>query len=168
MSEVPADAPPQGPKETPTALIRSTNGALAAVGKPADLIRSALVIDFRPLRPPALSPHFAQMSLLERSIHAIEYQARVLEFRLGPNGWIRAWILVSLRILIFLIVPVTAFLIALGFLVPMAAGVSEFFLHTETAAQSALWTVIYGTLTLVMFAFGLGLLRVAVRHMLQR
>lgn len=168
MSEAFPDIGADEPEETHPALIRSPAGPPATVGKPSDLIRSALVVDLRPLEPPVLSPDFEQMSLLERSIHALEYQARVLEFRLAANGWVRAWIVVSLRLLIFFVIPVTAFLIALGFLVPAAAAVSAFFLHAETATRSALWTVIYGTLTLLALAFGMGLLRMVVRHMFGR
>jgi di/tricarboxylate transporter len=106
---------------------------------------------------------FEQMGRLEQTLHALEYQIRVLEFRISANGWLRAWILTSLKILLFVLVPVAAFLIALSFLVPAAAGVSSFLHYTELAAQSALWTVIYGVLTMIGLALGVGLFAVLLR-----
>lgn len=105
------------------------------VARPNEIVRSVLTVELRPL-PPALSRGFERMGRLEQTLHALEYQARVLEFRMAANGWLRAWILASLKILMFVLVPVVAFLIALSFLVPAAAGMSSFLHYTELATQS--------------------------------
>jgi hypothetical protein len=146
-----------------SSLIPKNEVGLIRKGRSTELVRSAFVVDLRPLRQPTLSADFERMSILERTLHAMEYQARVLEFRLGPNGWIRAWMLASLRILLFVIVPVAAFLIGLAFLVPAAAGVSSFFAATEAATQHAFWTVVYGILTMITFALGTGLIATLIR-----
>jgi hypothetical protein len=146
----------------PQALIRRATTGLGSA-RPNEIIRSVLVVDLRPLAPPALSRDFEQMGRLEQTLHALEYQVRVLEFRMAANGWLRAWILSSLKILMFVLVPVVAFLIALSFLVPAAAGTSSFLHYTELATQSAFWTVVYGILTMVGLAFGVGLLGILIR-----
>ncbi len=152
----------------PTSLIRPAAAGLIRKGRSTELVRSVFVVDLCPLRQPTLSREFDQMSIIERTLHAMEYQARVLEFRLGANGWIRAWMLASLRILLFVVIPLAAFLVGLAFLVPAATGVSSFFAATESATQHAMWTVIYGILTMAALAFGIGLfvtvVRLARRH----
>jgi hypothetical protein len=158
---------PQGPTEgarleDPRSLSRT---AAAGIGdpRPNEIVRSILVVELRPLTPPTLSAEFEQMGRLEQTLHALEYQIRVLEFRISANGWLRAWILTSLKILLLVLVPVTAFLIALSFLVPAAAGVSSFLHYTELAAQSAFWTVIYGVLTMIGLALGVGFFAILLR-----
>jgi hypothetical protein len=133
------------------------------ISRPNEVIRSVLVVDLRPLTAPTLAAEFEQMGLLEQTLHAFEYQIRALEFRIAANGWLRAWVLTSLKILLFVLVPVAAFLIALSFLVPAAAAVSSFLHYTELAAQSALWTVIYCVLTMIGLAFGVGLFAILLR-----
>lgn len=147
----------------PSSLIGPTEAGLIRKGGSTQLVRSMFVVDLRPLRQPTLSADFDRMSILERTLHAMEYQARVLEFRLGSNGWIRAWMLASLRILLFLIIPLSALLIGLAFLVPAAEGASSFFAATEAATHHALWTVINCILTMVAVALGIGLLSTLFR-----
>jgi hypothetical protein len=163
MADQPQAVPADGARlDDPRSLIRRDTTEVRAP-RPNEIIRSVLVVELRPLTAPTLSVEFAQMERLEQTLHALEYQIRVLEFRISANGWLRAWILTSLKILLFFLVPVAAFLIALSFLVPAAAGVSSFLHYTELAAQSALWTVIYGVLTMIGLAFGVGLFCILMR-----
>jgi hypothetical protein len=148
--------------DNPQALIRRDATGFG-VARPNEIFRSVLSVELRPLASPELSRDFERMGWLEQTLHAIEYQVRVLEFRMAANGWLRAWILSSLKILIFVLVPVVAFLIALSFLVPAAAGMSSFLHYTELATQSAFWTVVYGILTMTGLAFGVGLLAILKR-----
>jgi hypothetical protein len=148
--------------DNPQSLIRRGPTGLG-VARPNEIVRSVLTVELRPLAPPALSRDFERMGRLEQTLHALEYQARVLEFRMAANGSLRAWILASLKILMFVLVPVGAFLIALSFLVPAAAGMSSFLHYTESATQSAFWTVVYGILTMIGLAFGIGLLTILIR-----
>jgi VIT1/CCC1 family predicted Fe2+/Mn2+ transporter len=149
--------------EQPNSLIHPTVHGLTRKSGSTELVRSVFIVDLCPLRRPALSADFNRMTIVERTLHALEYQARVLEFRLGANGWIRAWMLASLRILLLVVIPLAAFLIGLAFLVPAASGVANFFIATESATQHALWTVIYGILTMLAVAFGIGLFATLVR-----
>jgi hypothetical protein len=143
-----------------TSLIAKDQAQLTRVAQGREIVRSVFVVDLKPLSEPRVEKHFDQMGAIEAALSAITYQITVLEYRLGPNGWIRAWMLAALRILVFFIIPVIAFLIGLGFLVPAAAGVASLFHHVQDATQSIFWSVVFITATAAMVAALLGLLPV--------
>ena len=102
------------------------------------------------------------MGALERSIESLRYNASLVEFRLGQNGWVRAWAIATLRILIFVLLPLTGALVLLGFLVPAAAAIAAIFGYLEAATKSLLWATIYFAVTLLVVAAVIAAIRIAI------
>ena len=128
------------------------------------VVRSVFFCDLKPLPLPQANPDLSSLSGLERAIEVLRYNSVLLEYRLGSNGWLRAWILSTVKVLLFLLVPLAAFLILLAVLVPAVAGIAQIFAGVEAACKSIFWTVIYLFLTLVAVAAVIAFVGTLSRH----
>ena len=141
------------------------NGQLVPVPRRhrAAIIRSVLFCDLQPLCKPKVEPDFSRMSLAERTIESLRYNLALLEYRLGSNGWLRAWALSTLKVLLFLLVPRAAIMVLLAALVPAAAGLALILSSVESASKSLFWAVVYITFTLVVVASVISLIPILFR-----
>jgi hypothetical protein len=118
----------------------------------AIVVLSVLICDLKPLAEPQVDPEFAAMPTVERAIEVLRYNLALLEYRLGSNGWLRAWIFSTLRVLFFLLVPLAAFSVLIAVLVPAMAGIAQIFASLEAACKSLFWACVYLVLSLVVIA----------------
>lgn len=71
-----------------------------------------------PIAPPTVDPSLPQLSGIERSAEVIRHSLLTAEYWIAPNGWLRAWFRLNIRLAVivaipaFLIVPLVTF--ALG------------------------------------------------------
>ncbi len=120
--------------------------------KASTLVWSALSVDLVPLNEPTIDPDFTRMNTSERVIESLRYNVSLLEYRLGANGWVRAWAIATLRMLIFVLLPLIAGSAVLGMLVPAFAAIAVIGGYLETATKSLLLAATYCVLTMAIFA----------------
>jgi hypothetical protein len=134
-------------------VVRGSRHALAALS-------SALVYDPVPLLPPTVTTDFGRASLPARVLEAVRYFLALTEYRLGPNGWFRAWLFLWLRILLFVMVPLVFVGFAVWALVPVMMGVVSIFdslaaiaKSLEAICGSLLMAAVYLVLTVIVVGF---------------
>lgn len=127
-------------------------------------LRALVLIDLVPLKEPRVDPEFGRMGSFERAVESLRYNLSLVEYRLGRNGWIRAWATTTLRILIFILLPLTGALIVLGLFVPAAAAIAAILGFVEAATKSLLLATIYCVLTLIIVAAVISAVAVVVRY----
>ncbi|MGD0465070.1 MAG: hypothetical protein ABSB74_21510 [Tepidisphaeraceae bacterium] len=110
-------------------VVRGSRHALAALS-------SALVYDPVPLLRPTVIADFGRASSPVRVLEAIRYFLALTEYRLGPNGWFRAWLFLWLRILLFVTVPLVFVGFVVWALVPVMMGVASVFGSLAAIAKS--------------------------------
>ena len=116
------------------------------------VVGSVFFCDLKPLPRPAVDLDLAAMSAGERAIEVLRYNLALLEYRLGSNGWLRAWTLSTIKVLFFLLVPLVGVAILLAVLVPAAAGIAQILVSVEVACKSMFWAVVYLCFTLLAIA----------------
>ena len=126
--------------------------SVAVSRKLGAVVRAAFSVDLVPLRQPKVDPDFGRMGAFVRAIESLRYNATLVEFRMGQNGWVRAWAIATLRILVFILLPLTAALVLLGILVPVAAEIAAIFGYVEDATNSLMWATINFAVTLLVVA----------------
>lgn len=153
---------PEDPQRSPSTIRK---GQLVPMPERhrAGLIRSVLFCDLQPLPKPEVDVDFPRMSLAERTIESLRYNLALLEYRLGNNGWLRAWVLSTLRVLVFLLVPLVAIMVLIAALVPAAAGLAQVLSNVESASKSMFWAVVYITLALVVVASVISMMPILLR-----
>ncbi|MCL2647175.1 MAG: hypothetical protein FWD61_09240 [Phycisphaerales bacterium] len=114
------------------------------------MIRSVVTCDLHPLTPPAMPDDFDNFGMTRRMIASLGYFAGVVEYRLGPNGWLRAWIILGLRVLLFIAVPLLVLAGAVWLLVPVFMGLmslsrslSHIAQHLERACHNIFMAVVW-------------------------
>ena len=103
------------------------------------------------------------MSAAERSIEAMRYSFALLEYRMGRNGWIRAWAISTLRVFFFVVIPLIGVLLIVWLCVPLASGLAGIFQSLEVATKSLFWSTVYIILSMVVIASMIAILGTVVR-----
>jgi len=127
------------------------------------MVRSVVTCDLHPLPSPTTHNDFDNLGPLQRMIASLGYFAGTVEYRLGPNGWLRAWLFTWLRILLFIAVPMLVLAGIVWLLVPVFLGlvslsqsVSHIAQHLERACHSLFMVVVWLIATVLLvgvFAF---------------
>ncbi len=138
------------PAESRSVVLRKRNGVAQIVG-------SALICELVPLGQPKVARDFSRMTVVERTLEALRYNLALLEYRLGSNGWLRAWTISTLRVLLLFVIPVCALSILIAALVPAAAGLSAVFASLHVATEHMFWTVIFAIATCFAVAAAIAL-----------
>ncbi|MCL2647942.1 MAG: hypothetical protein FWD61_13165 [Phycisphaerales bacterium] len=143
-------------------MIPDANDAALAVKPQARktfliMARSVVTCDLCPLTPPAMPDDFDELGTMRRMIASLGYFAGVVEYRIGPNGWFRAWLFTWLRILLFIAVPMLVLAGVVWLLVPVFLGVvslsqslSHIAQHLEHACQSLFMAVVWIIATILL------------------
>ena len=153
---VPADQRGQlVPADKGDQLVRPSKRNLGVV------LGSALSCELQPLEKPQVDPDVTTMPAVERAVEVLRYNAALCEYRLGSNGWLRAWIFSTLRVLFLVLVPLLAFSALLAFLVPAMAGVAQIFASIAETSRSLFWATIYLLLTAAAIGFAVVQFRLA-------
>ena len=121
-------------------------GRSAIVQRALDILR----YDARPLAPPQVDAEFDELSLPIRFAETIRYNLARLEYAIGANGWLRAYLRLNLRLLLFLLVPSAAALILLACLIPAFSSLTQILGLMEAGSKSLMMAVVYGLVTLVI------------------
>jgi hypothetical protein len=121
-------------------------GRSAIVRRALDIIR----YDAQPLDKPQVDAEFDKLSWPTRFAETIRYNMACLEYAIGANGWLRAYVRLNLRLLLFLLVPSAAVLILLAFLTPIFGSLTEILGLMEAGSKSLMMAAVYGLITLVM------------------
>jgi len=121
------------------------------------MVRSVVTCDLQPLTPPAMPNDFAELSTTRRTIASLGYFVGAVEYRIGPNGWFRAWLFTWLRILLFVAVPMLVLAGAVWLLVPVFMGLvslsqslSNIAQHLERACHSLFMAVVWFIATILL------------------
>jgi hypothetical protein len=115
------------------------------------------------LAQPRVMAEFDTMTSIERTLEALRYSLTLLEYRTGANGWIRAWAISTLRIFIFALFPLSALLIIVHLLLPIAAGLEGVFQHFELATKSLFWGTVNLVCTMILIAAAISFLAIFIR-----
>jgi hypothetical protein len=154
----------------PSGLAAGKSGQLvpSSKGGYGTVVRSVLFCDLQPLRRPRPDPALLTMPSIERAAYALWYNLLLCEYRLGSNGWLRAWIFSTLRVLLFLLVPLVGFLILVSVLIPTMAGIAQIFHSFAEACHSLLWACIYLLLTMLVIAGAIAFLGAVLPAVMRR
>ncbi len=90
----------------------------------------------RPLEPPRVDEDFDRMTRAGRTLEALRYGLSLLEHAAASSGWLRAWLVLWLRLAWLTAVPAAAAGLIVLLLTPMAAGLAELAASAEQAAAS--------------------------------
>lgn len=159
---------PDHPSQTSILKYRE-QGLAAAVDKPAPirvrslsiLVRvadSIIVYDPKPLREPRVDPDLLTLPMIPRVVEVFRYNAACLEFALGRSGWLREWLLSSLRVLFFAVLPLVAVLLVMLMSVPIFGSLAAIFDSITSSAKSVFFTVFWLTGILLFVPIILGLI----------
>jgi hypothetical protein len=118
----------------------------AIVRRALDIIR----YDAQPLDKPDVDAEFDLLSWPTRFAETIRYNLACLEYATGANGWLRAYVRLNLRLLLFVLVPSAAVLILLAFLTPIFGSLTEICGLMEAGSKSLMMAAVYGLITLVI------------------
>jgi len=132
------------------------------------VVGSAFICELKPLGKPQVACDFDRMTVAERTLEAIRYSLAQFEFNLGSNGWLRAWVLSTLRVLLLLVIPICGCLVLIALFVPAAAGLAAIFASLESASKSLFWAVVYLILTGLAVAVLIALAGVLLRLIVAR
>ena len=165
QNEAPAnvEAKPTSDQTKPGDLVPADKGGQIVPPSKRNLgvvLGSALSCELQPLEKPQVDPDFTTMPAIERAVEVLRYNAALCEYRLGSNGWLRAWIFSTLRVLFFLLVPLLAFSVLLAFLVPVMAGVAQIFASIAETSRSLFWASVDLLLTAAAIGFAVVQFRV--------
>jgi len=123
------------------------------------MIRSVVTCDLHPLPPPTTPDDFDELSTMRKTIASLGYFVGVVEYRLSPNGWLRAWMILGLRIFLFFAVPMFILAGVVWLFVPVFLGLmslsqslSHIALHLERACQSLFMAVVWLVATILLVA----------------
>lgn len=100
--------------------------------------QSVLRLDLEPLPEPELDPDLSELPLLSRSAEVLRYQGSRLEYALSPNGFLRGWVLLVLRIAIFVGVPCVLIAPLLVLILRALKTCAELFYEAASALLSGL------------------------------
>jgi hypothetical protein len=95
---------------------------------------------------------FDLMSLPARTIELLRYGVVLVEYRIAPDGFVRAWASSTLRVLIFVMFPVIAIFILVTVLVPIFGDIAQICQSLEVAAHSLFMAVVWLILTVFLIA----------------
>lgn len=129
----------------------------------ARVIGSAFICELTPLPQPTVAQDLARMTAIERTVESLRYNFFLLEYSLAKNGWLRAWLLSTLRVLVLLVIPLCAFSVLVGILVPTMAGLAAVFGSLEIASKSMFWAVVHAILTCALIAAAVAFVGVLLR-----
>jgi hypothetical protein len=118
----------------------------AVVRRVLDIIR----YDAHPLDKPQVDAEFDELSWPTRFAETIRYNLACLEYATGTNGWLRAYVRLNLRLLLFLLVPSAAVLILLAFLTPIFGSLTVICGLMEADSKSLMIATVYVLITLVI------------------
>jgi hypothetical protein len=144
----------------------SPGAVLARRGKKVFLaaLGSALTYDPRPLDAPKVMADFHQVSMPVRMLETLRYSVALVEYRVGPNGWLRAWLFLWLGLLLCVLVPLGAVGALLWLLVPLFQIIAEIAHSLESACGSLLWAAVYVAGILAIVAVVIVVARLRARN----
>ncbi|MCL2641730.1 MAG: hypothetical protein FWD53_12850 [Phycisphaerales bacterium] len=121
------------------------------------MVRSVVTCDPQPLPPPAMPDDFDELGTMRKTIASLGYFAGTVEYRIGPNGWFRAWLFTWLRVLLLIAVPILVLAGAVWLLVPVFMGLvslsqslSNIAQHLERACHSLFMAVVWLIATILL------------------
>ncbi|MCY2929800.1 MAG: hypothetical protein NTV86_09970 [Planctomycetota bacterium] len=127
--------------------------SIAAKDTPAKgLMRRVLAYEPVPVDPPKVDADFPEMPLVPRTLESLRYMACLLEYKIGPNGWFRAWALLWVRLSVLLLAPTLALIVIVQFMIPLFAGLAEVAGHAHRAMRSGFFALLWLVLSALLIA----------------
>lgn len=127
------------------------------------LVQDVVRYDPKPLIPPRVDDEFERFSVAGQVAETVRYTLASLEYALAPSGWLRAYLWLNLRLLLFFLVPLVAILIVLWATEPVFGSFAKILAYLEAGAHSVMMTVIWIVLALLISITSVSLLIVARR-----
>lgn len=116
-----------------------------------DLARSAFVYDKNPIAKPRVRSDFFNLPLIVRIAEVLRYSIACLEYRLGPDGWVRGWLFFLTRILVISLGLSGTMCLIIWSVVPIFGGADSIAHHMASIAESVFWTIFYLFLACLVF-----------------
>ena len=104
------------------------------------LLRAVCRWDPAPIPAPGIDPQVGRRAALERAAEVLRYRLHALEYALFPEGELRAWMRICLRICLMLALPT---LFILPALVALATGLADVTAAGARICRSLLEIVVY-------------------------
>jgi hypothetical protein len=104
----------------------------------------------KPLTRPLADDEFELLTWPIQVGEALRYNLACLEYAIAGNGWLRAYLWLNLRLLLFVLIPITAVLIILSFTTPVFSEIADIFGFIEASSKSLLMATVYLLITLVI------------------
>ena len=166
---------PDNPSHT-SIVRRKEQGLVAGASTPAPIrsrslsilarvADSIIVYDPKPLREPRVDPALPTLATIPRVLEVFRYNAACLEFALGRSGWLREWLLSSLRVLLFAVLPLIAVVLVMMTLVPIFGSLAAIFESIKSSARSTFFTILWVTGILVFVPIIVGLIGIIRKHL---
>lgn len=155
-----------------TALAKKPRSLAAQAGKNV-LAALGAVIQYQPsaLSRPTVDPDFGSAGVPGRVIEAIRYHISLFDYAIEPNGWLRAWLVLFIRLLLFVAIPTVCIMAIVWLSVPVMAGaasVGESFARLTQSLESAFGSLAralcWAIVAVILFAILLTLLPILLRR----
>ncbi len=85
-------------------------------------------------------------------LYAVSYAIALIDFRVEPNGWFRAWLFTWIRILLHLMVPILAFGVLIWLFVPVMIGVASISESFAAIIENICYAIFYGLIAACLLA----------------
>ena len=128
------------------AIVTPSNRRSAIVRRLGDVLR----YEPDPLARPLVDEEFEELAWPARIGEVLRYNLACLEYAIAGNGWLRAYLWLNLRLLLFVLIPITAVLIILSFTTPVFSAIADIFGFIEASSKSLLMATVYLLITLVI------------------
>lgn len=133
-------------------IVRRSPDSESSISLPRKVLAHVFVYTPKPLNEPKVEDGLFEMPVPQRVIECARYGLARFEYALAPNGWLRGWILFTLRWVLFIIILLLGILAVVTALVPIFGGIAEIFRSIELASGSLLRTVVNLVMTVAIVA----------------
>ncbi len=140
---------PQLPDQPhPASLPAPSPNAKLTLRRMADLLR----YEPQPLAEPVVDAEFDQLSWVGRVAEVFRYNAARLEYSVARSGWLRAYAVLNVRLLLFLLIPLGGVLVLLAAANPAFRHLAEILGFVGAASRSLAMAVIWLVVALVIIS----------------
>ncbi len=128
-------------------------------------LRAAVTYDPVPIPRPRVASDFATAPVALRIVEALRYSLALVDYRIEPGGWLRAWLILFIKMFLFVAVPMAFWGLLVWLLVPIIMGMVSISQSVAMIAQSLanacgslFWGLVYLLLAMIVLALLLAFL----------
>jgi hypothetical protein len=136
--------------------------------KSLGLLRSITAWESPPLNPPKVEGGFSQMSIPGKTLETLRYMLFLLEYKIAPNGWFRAWLVLWIRLFLLFVIPTIAVVLIVQVAVPLFEGLAEIAGSLERTMRSGFYALVWLILSTMLIAAAIQGVRVYLRSRKKR